>query len=218
MKRRNFLSGLLGAPLALKARLARFFARKRLPVELGVPIFGSFVIGDSEIRQSCVDPQHNQDFMTALAAGESGHSLRAALSREAASWKADNEPARSQPVRCSLPRGHKGPHMLLNTPESFSPEESGAMRRKVPEILPGLIAALPRIRVKQISQMISGRGLIDPVMTVDEGVALFPGEGSQPACGYQPARAPAVEPCALPRNHKPPHVCRIRAIRLGFRA
>ena len=32
MKRRNLLSGLLAAPLALKARLARFFERK--PVEL----------------------------------------------------------------------------------------------------------------------------------------------------------------------------------------
>ena len=31
MKRRNFLSGLLAVPLAIKARLARFFAPKRVP-------------------------------------------------------------------------------------------------------------------------------------------------------------------------------------------
>ena len=44
MKRRNFVSGLLAAPLALKARLARFFACKpaeRKPVEFcGAAIFG----------------------------------------------------------------------------------------------------------------------------------------------------------------------------------
>lgn len=36
MKRRNFLSSLLAAPLALKARLAQFFVRKREPC--GAPI------------------------------------------------------------------------------------------------------------------------------------------------------------------------------------
>jgi len=39
MKRRNFLSGLMAAPVALKARLAQFFVRK--PVEsCGIAVFG----------------------------------------------------------------------------------------------------------------------------------------------------------------------------------
>ena len=72
MRRRNFLSGLMAAPLAVKARLAQFFARKGLPVErCDAEIFGAFVIDDSHTRQSCVDRQHNNDFMTALVSGES---------------------------------------------------------------------------------------------------------------------------------------------------
>lgn len=112
-------------------------------------------------------------------------------------------------ARCSLPRGHKGPHVLLNpitAPPEFSPEEIEAMLRKIPEIAPGQIAALHRKMANQTMQMLSGRGLF--VLTVDEGVGLFPGEGSQPACGYQPASPPAIQPCALPRNHKLPHICR----------
>jgi hypothetical protein len=39
MKRRNFLSGLMAAPLTLKARLAQLFVRK--PIEsCGIAIFG----------------------------------------------------------------------------------------------------------------------------------------------------------------------------------
>lgn len=37
MKRRNFLSGLLAVPLALKARLARFFGRPDLSGSAGIP-------------------------------------------------------------------------------------------------------------------------------------------------------------------------------------
>ena len=37
MKRRNFLSGLMAAPLALKARLVRFFARKPTGTKDAVP-------------------------------------------------------------------------------------------------------------------------------------------------------------------------------------
>jgi|SRR5215472_5482615 len=42
-------------------------------------------------------------------------------------------------------------------------------------------------------------------------------EGSQPVCGSQSDDTPAnFIPCNLPRGHKGPHVCRVRAIRLGF--
>ena len=122
MKRRNFLSGVLASPLALKVRFLAFF-RKR-PVELcGAPILGSFVLGDQRIRHSCVDRQHCNDLWAEFSAfaqreGERGEDdlnrLRAAWSRTIASWKADNEPTTSQPVYCSRPRGHNGPHMLLN--------------------------------------------------------------------------------------------------------
>lgn len=73
MKRRNFFSGLLAAPLALKARLAQFFGRK--PVELcSAPIWNRMVWARGPVR-----PNSN------LAS-----------------------------AHCSLPRGHKGPHVLLN--------------------------------------------------------------------------------------------------------
>ena len=211
MKRRNFVSGLLAAPLALKARFLALF-RKR-PVELcvapmryvepcGAAIFGSFM------------PKASYDYR------HSGGPLSPQM-RRVVQLLTEKKPRTVDlnPVHCSLPRGHEGPHMLLNpimapqelspaAPRDFCPEEVEAMRRKVAEISPGLIAALPRIRVNQISQMSSGRGLT--VLTVDEGVALFPGEGSQPACGYQPD-SPTVAPCALPRNHKLPHICRSKA-------
>jgi len=194
MKRRNFLSGLMASPLALKARLARFFVQffgGKRPVELcRAPVFGPL---RSERRKFL-----HKDPLSLLAAGQP--------SEVAFASRSYYRPVR-RAAQCSLPLGHTGPHMLLNTPGSFSPEENGAIRRKIAEVLPGLIAALPRIRVKQISQMIAGRGLT--VLTVDAGTALFPGEGSQPACGYQPG-SPTVAPCALSPDHKLPHVCRVK--------
>jgi len=109
MKRRNFLSGLLAAPLALKARIARFFARK--PVELcGAPIFGGFVIGGS------YQLSRNQSLATLqlLAEGKPMKEIADGWKVEIASRKAAWLPTRCQPVCCSLPRGHKSPHILLN--------------------------------------------------------------------------------------------------------
>ena len=57
----------------------------------------------------------------------------------------------------------------------------------------------------EIRQIVSAS--TDAVLTVEEGVALFPGEGSQLACGYQP-NSPTIGPCTLPLGHKPPHICR----------
>ena len=100
MKRRNFLSGLMAAPLALKARLAQFFVRK--PVALcGAPMFGTFML-----RAILRDPHPGEfpdPFMLKL--------IR--LAREA------NKHPRvdRKPVHCSLPLGHKGPHALLNPSE-----------------------------------------------------------------------------------------------------
>ena len=89
MKRRNFLSGLLAAPLALKTRLARFVERK--PVQVcNAPI------GRVELRRQPV-PSSGVDVL-ALMRGQS-------------------IPTRLVPVfmglaaLCTLPRGHKGPHV-----------------------------------------------------------------------------------------------------------
>jgi len=97
MKRRNFLSVLFAAPLALKARLARLFARK--PVEpCGAPILdlvGPEPYNDHQ-RSSEPDPFELQ-FLAKI--------------------KSEQETARREgklPPHCSLLRGHKGPHVLLN--------------------------------------------------------------------------------------------------------
>ena len=85
MKRRNFLSGLLAAPLALKARLARFFGRK--PVEpCSVPMWDGF----RPARQ-----------LLQLMAGSKSIN-------EIAVFKVIGK------AHCSLPLGHKGPHAFLN--------------------------------------------------------------------------------------------------------
>ena len=117
MKRRDFLSGLTAAPLAMKARLARFFARK--PVQpCGAPIFGGSVFGGPyqfsrnqslRIRQG--------EILKLMAAGkidEGVASRRISKLREAMSRNAASQPIQAQPFRCSRARGHKGPHMLLN--------------------------------------------------------------------------------------------------------
>lgn len=111
MKRRNFLSGFLAAPLALKARLARLFARK--PVEpCGAPIFGGRVLGDLQRRESEEEKRITMNMFSLLAAGqdEALEDGFASLSRLKLDW----QPARTPTAYCSLPRGHKGPHVLLN--------------------------------------------------------------------------------------------------------
>lgn len=70
---------------------------------------------------------------------------------------------------------------------------------------PSPIQALRNKVADEIRQIVSAS--TDAVLTVEEGVALFPGEGSQPTCGYQPS-SPTIAPCTLPLGHKPPHICR----------
>ena len=98
MRRRNFLSGLMAAPFALKARFLALFQKR--PVELcGAAIFGTFmpkaIFGN---EHTCGRPS---PFMRRL--------IRQA--REANK----NPRIDRKPVHCSLPRGHQGPHVLLNT-------------------------------------------------------------------------------------------------------
>jgi len=98
MKRRNFLSGLFVAPVALKARLAQLFACK--PVEpCGAPLLGVLVHYKSARNQSLTS--HQREFLQLMAEGKS---LKDAL----------GHPARNRLFFCSLPYGHKGPHMLLD--------------------------------------------------------------------------------------------------------
>jgi hypothetical protein len=95
MKRRNFISGLLSAPLALKARIAQFLVRTRCVEICGAPIF--------KPRQ--------RDVVQLLAEGKS--MKEAVATRRGASFKAPH-PARIPLLLCSLPCGHKPPHIWLN--------------------------------------------------------------------------------------------------------
>ena len=98
MKRRNFLSGLLAAPLALKARLARFFGRK--PAELCNAPVGNHVL---RLQRDLPLPKNGRALMRMMRAGSTpDYTDSVKLSRNFLS------------VHCSLPRGHKGPHVLLN--------------------------------------------------------------------------------------------------------
>ena len=110
MKRRNFLSGLMAAPLALKARLAQFFVRK--PVEgCGFALFGGPKV-----------PEYYQPLpgVQVLAQRLSqGKSMEEAISRPIKiplhiRQKLERRLGANRPyARCSLPRGHKGPHAVL---------------------------------------------------------------------------------------------------------
>ena len=98
MKRRNFLSGLLAGPLALKARLARFFGRK--PVELCNAPIGNRVMWNRADPES-PEGQHSLYMSEALEA------LPDAFRSQGINLDGYSAP-------CCLRRGHKGPHVLLN--------------------------------------------------------------------------------------------------------
>jgi|SRR5215469_6173507 len=105
MKRRNFLSGLMASPLALKARFARFFVRKR-PVELcGAPTIFSTLRQQQLVQLLCEGKslKETADLLKEAAVVLKVAPLTVELRTEA-----------SHPVHCSLPRGHNGPHVLLN--------------------------------------------------------------------------------------------------------
>ena len=112
MKRRNFLSGLMAAPLALKARIARFFAGKRLPVELcGAELCGTPTI---------VATARQQQLVQLLAKGKSMREAFNIMEGAPHTMPITLAPLKPRKTafhgpRCSRPLGHKGPHMLLNT-------------------------------------------------------------------------------------------------------
>ena len=110
MKRRNFLSSLLGAPLALKARWAQFFVRK--PVELcGAPILNAPV---HPPRTRAIIANQAR-IMELMAPGiDEGEAHRRILKLIEAYCKVDRHRVRKPFFYCSRPLGHKGPHMLLN--------------------------------------------------------------------------------------------------------
>jgi hypothetical protein len=126
MKRRNFLSGLLAAALALKARILALFQKR--PVELcGAPIF----LGAAEQpeqpqpkpaqswRGVPLSAARNQtltsrqrEVVQLLAEGKSMKEAPGTLGVEPPTPA--RQPDRKPLLFCSLPRGHKGPHMLVN--------------------------------------------------------------------------------------------------------
>ena len=113
MKRRNFLSGLMAAPLALKARFARFFVGKRPVERCGAPIFGEF------------STARHQQFYQLLAEGKSVKQARDILKTAPLTVDPLTLAPRKAGLHdpgCSLPRGHKGPHgLLLNGNASLCP-------------------------------------------------------------------------------------------------
>jgi len=95
MKRRNFLSGLLASPLALKARLLAFFDRK--PFEhCSAPILPLWLARTRRQRQ----------VVELLAEGKS--------MKEVAGVTVARRTVCNPLLHCSLPLGHEGPHIWLN--------------------------------------------------------------------------------------------------------
>jgi len=114
MKRRNFLSGLLAAPLAVKARLARSFVPARAEVFGGV-----------FLRSSGYTRRFPKNFLQLVAEGKSLEEAAGPLIEIA-----PRKPRKGAFLgpRCSRPLGHKGPHMLLNT--SWVVKKEGSLRER----------------------------------------------------------------------------------------
>jgi hypothetical protein len=110
MKRRNFLSGLMAAPLALKARLARFFVPTRCVEPCGAVLCGTPTIFFTA-RQQQFFQLVNQGF----SATEAFDMLKeASPTPPISSVLPKSRKTAFHGPRCSRPLGHKGPHMLLN--------------------------------------------------------------------------------------------------------
>ena len=131
MERRNFLSGLMAAPLALKARFLALFQKR--PVQpCGAPIWRGF-------RLPCIyELSCNRslwirkgEILKLLCAGkidEEVASRQFSELNEAISRNTDSHPIPVEaPFHCSRPLGHKGPHIQLNTPT--------ARQREIVELL-----------------------------------------------------------------------------------
>ena len=124
MKRRNFLSGLLASPLALKARFLALFQKR--PVELcGAPILEwSAAQPVQATRQSLALTPRQREVVHLLAGGKSMKEVVGVLNL--APRTAACHSARKHIFYCSLPRGHKGPHMLVNRQVQISRLSFGA--------------------------------------------------------------------------------------------
>ena len=107
MKRRNFLSGLLAAPLALKARFLALFACSPV-AQCDAPIMAQsaprYILMQSLATGSLTRRQ--REVVELLAEGKS--------LKEAGGRTVDCHTARNPLLYCSLPSGHKGPHVWLN--------------------------------------------------------------------------------------------------------
>ena len=117
MKRRNFLSGLLAAPLALKARLARFFVRK--PGELcGAALIHVLVPSPYQFSRNQSLRNRQSEILQLMAQGKIDEGVASRqiskLNEEMSRAAARHRVRKPLGCYCSLPRGHKGPHVLLN--------------------------------------------------------------------------------------------------------
>ena|SRR5215472_333424 len=101
MKRRNFLSGLLASPVALKTR---FLARKRCAEICGAPILG--LVHRYQPARYQILTARQREVVELLAGGKS--------MKEAADVLKVAPLTVTLQAHCSLPRGHRGPHVLLN--------------------------------------------------------------------------------------------------------
>jgi len=108
MKRRGFISGLLAAPLALKARLAKFFVRTPCVERCGAPILG----GPVQPARYWSPTARRREIVQLLAEGKSMKEVAGVL--KLAPRSVDCHTASNPLLFCSLPLGHKGPHVLLN--------------------------------------------------------------------------------------------------------
>jgi len=112
MKRRNFLSGLMAAPLAVKARVARFFVRT--PVEPCSATIVEVPVDPPRPRALIAYEQRVIQLMNQGKIDDEEARRRVLKLRKAVYRTADRHITRRPLFRCSLPRGHKGPHMLVN--------------------------------------------------------------------------------------------------------
>jgi hypothetical protein len=117
MKRGNFVSGLLAAPLALKARMLALFQKR--PIELcGAPIGNLVLRGKTEIHsplgQALID-RWAATTPNPFTSPRGKFSQRRQFGRATYITGLD-QPFSDQPAAyCSRPRGHNGPHALLFT-------------------------------------------------------------------------------------------------------
>ena len=124
MKRRNFLSDVLASPLEkLKARFLAFCALEHHPELCGAPILGGPVqpagepvqpvrsqpVGNQSARYPRSLTPRQREVVRLLAEGKSMKEAANRLGNLAPGARPANT-ARNLILRCSLPRGHEGPH------------------------------------------------------------------------------------------------------------